>query len=65
MHNWVAFKQSLAKLYRSTLTQAKYSKQKLYDFVYYNSQTRMQSEEDVHQYYQEFHIFCQPLIEAT
>ena len=64
-HDWAAFKRSLAKLYRSTSTQAKYSKQKLYDFVYYNSQTRMRSEEDVHQYYREFHIFCQPLIEAT
>ena len=64
-HDWAEFRRALARLYRSTSTQAKYSKQKLYDFVHYSSQSRKRSEEDVHQYYREFHIFCQPLIEAT
>jgi hypothetical protein len=44
---------------------AVYSKQKLYEFVDYNSQYRMHSEDDVHQYYREFHIFCQPLIGSS
>ena len=64
-HDWTVFKRSLAKLYRNTSTMGKYTKQKLYDFVGYNSQSRMRGEEEVHQYYREFHIFCQPLIEAA
>jgi hypothetical protein len=50
-HDWNIFRVSLEQLYKSTLTQSKYSKQKLYDFVHYNSRTRMRSEEDVHEYY--------------
>ena len=64
-NDWPAFRRSLEKMYRNTSVQAKYSKPKLYEFIDYNSKTRMRGEEDVHQYYRDFHVFAQPLIESN
>jgi len=63
-NDWDLFHQSLQRIYKGTSVQSRYSKQKLYDFVHYNSQTCMCDEEDVIQYYQQFLVFCQPLIET-
>ena len=65
IHDWPAFKRSLESVYRATSTEAKYSKDKLYDFVFYNSQYRMRSEDDVHRYYREFFVYCLPLLNAN
>ena len=64
-HDWTLFRQSLEKLYQGTSARSKYSKRKLHDFVNYNSRSRMRSEDDVLQYYRQFHIFCQPLRESN
>ncbi len=63
-NDWDVFHQSLQRIYEGTSAQSRYSKQKLYDFVHYNSRTRMRDEEDVIQYYRQFLVFCQPLIET-
>ncbi|KAH8987703.1 hypothetical protein EDB86DRAFT_3082037 [Lactarius hatsudake] len=62
-HDWALFQQSLERIYEGTLAQSRHSKQKLYDFAHYNSQTHMCNEEDIIHYYQQFLVFCQPLIE--
>ncbi len=63
-NDWDLFHQSLQCIYEGTSAQSRYSKQKLYDFIHYNSQTRMHNKEDVIQYYRQFLVFCQPLIET-
>ena len=63
-HDWAIFQQSLERLYQSTSAQSKYSKQKLYDFVYFKNRTRIRDVEDVHQYYRQFHIFSEPLLDT-
>ncbi len=63
-HDWALFRQSLERTYEMTSAQSHYSKQKLYNFIHYNSCTRMRDEEDIMRYYHQFLVFCQPLIES-
>ncbi|KAF8262850.1 hypothetical protein EI94DRAFT_1808196 [Lactarius quietus] len=61
-HDWTVFRRSLEHVYRTTSTEAKYSKARLFQFVVHRSRYQMLSEEDVHRYYREFLVYCQPLI---
>ncbi|KAI9429320.1 hypothetical protein BJY52DRAFT_1200592 [Lactarius psammicola] len=61
--DWAIFRQSLERTYERTSAQSRHSKQKLYDFVHYHSQSRMRDEESVIQYYRQFIVFSKPLTE--
>ena len=63
-HDWALFRQLLEQTYETTSAQSRYSKQKLHDFIHYNSWMCMCNEEDIMRYYRQFLVFCQPLIES-
>ncbi len=46
-HDWVLFRQLLEWTYETTSAQSRYSKQKLYDFIHYNSRMCMCDGEDI------------------
>ncbi|KAI0280448.1 hypothetical protein BC826DRAFT_884641, partial [Russula brevipes] len=62
--DWDEFKNSLEESYDPIPMQRQYSRQRLYDFLRYASQSRMNGESDVIEYHRQFQTLSRPLFNS-